>query len=507
MTVRKLLKLPEPLLRVGHAQLTDNPKDGLFLFGPVIDAEHPRQLRLGIIGTTEGLLRYQRWAKRMRGFIPAPEKARAFHMAWPGFEAAFSCEWPEEPVATLVVDGTEIFNAIHIRDRHEAIYKTVDLFLQPMLAHTRKEESRPTLWFVVIPEDIYKFGREKSLIPPHLRQPSSSRAGDKVVRASLKLGQGLLLTDDAEGARLHRFSRDFHNQLKARLLRERIAIQIVRETTLAPEDFLTNFGKPARVMEDEATRAWNLGVGTFFKGEGKPWSLAAARPGVCYIGLVFKKVPGGPVGYSACGAQMFLDSGVGTVFRGAMGPWRSPEDKSYHLSEDAAADLARVVIAEFERKHHGARPTELFIHGRIAFSDAEWRGFSAAVDYRTNLVGVRIRQTDELKAFTPGEMPLLRGHALILTPTKAFLWSNGFVPRLDTYPGWEVPRPLAIDVVRGEAGMETVLGDVLALTKLNYNSAGYGSGLPVTLGFADAVGEILERFSSGLNQRDSPTRA
>lgn len=33
--------------------------------------------------------------------------------------------------------------------------------------------------------------------------------------------------------------------------------------------------------------------------------------------------------------------------------------------------------------------------------------------------------------------------------------------------------------------------DVLNLTKLNFNACIYGDGLPVTLRFADAVGEIL----------------
>jgi hypothetical protein len=35
------------------------------------------------------------------------------------------------------------------------------------------------------------------------------------------------------------------------------------------------------------------------------------------------------------------------------------------------------------------------------------------------------------------------------------------------------------------------MADVLALTKLNYNSCTYGDGKPVTLKFANAVGEIL----------------
>jgi hypothetical protein len=36
-----------------------------------------------------------------------------------------------------------------------------------------------------------------------------------------------------------------------------------------------------------------------------------------------------------------------------------------------------------------------------------------------------------------------------------------------------------------------VLRDIMALTKLNYNACKFGGGSPVTLRFADAVGEIL----------------
>jgi hypothetical protein len=48
-----------------------------------------------------------------------------------------------------------------------------------------------------------------------------------------------------------------------------------------------------------------------------------------------------------------------------------------------------------------------------------------------------------------------------------------------------------VDIVRGEAEIERVLADLLALTKLNFNNAGFSDGLPVTLRFADLVGEIL----------------
>ena len=55
----------------------------------------------------------------------------------------------------------------------------------------------------------------------------------------------------------------------------------------------------------------------------------------------------------------------------------------------------------------------------------------------------------------------------------------------------EVPIPLEVEICRGEADIEQVLRDVLGLTKLNYNSCRHSDGQPVTLKFADAVGEVL----------------
>lgn len=55
----------------------------------------------------------------------------------------------------------------------------------------------------------------------------------------------------------------------------------------------------------------------------------------------------------------------------------------------------------------------------------------------------------------------------------------------------EVPNPLVIDISKGEADIYVVLKDILALTKLNYNTCIFGDGMPITLKFADAVGEIL----------------
>jgi len=48
-----------------------------------------------------------------------------------------------------------------------------------------------------------------------------------------------------------------------------------------------------------------------------------------------------------------------------------------------------------------------------------------------------------------------------------------------------------VDICKGRADIKVVMQDLMALTKLNYNACIFADGLPVTLRFADAVGEIL----------------
>jgi hypothetical protein len=58
----------------------------------------------------------------------------------------------------------------------------------------------------------------------------------------------------------------------------------------------------------------------------------------------------------------------------------------------------------------------------------------------------------------------------------------------------------------GTTDLLTVMGDVLALTKVNYNSCDYASGLPVTRKFADRVGDILTASPQGQKAPPLPFR-
>jgi hypothetical protein len=237
---------------------------------------------------------------------------------------------------------------------------------------------------------------------------------------------------------------------------------------------------------------WNIGTTAFYKAGGRPWKVLGIRDGVCYIGLVYKKDDrAGDNGIACCGAQMFLDSGDGLVFKGATGPWYREATKDYHLSRQAAQPLITMGLQSYRDKNDGKAPTELFIRGQTTFYREEWDGFESSAPAGTRLVGVKIRDDASLKLFRKSDTPVLRGIAFVRDERNAFLWTRGWTPRPQTYVGREVPNPPTIEVCQGNASIETVNGDILALTKLNYNTCIFGDGKPITLKFANAVGEVL----------------
>jgi hypothetical protein len=490
--VKRLIYVTEPRLRFGYGQALEDPRDGLTLFGP-LDRGGVYGVRGGVIGTAEGIRRFEKWVRVIQAPISdAESEAQAlFRPFFPGFETVFGIPWSPTPQLQIGVDPVELNNCLHIADRHQRVYKTVDLFAKQILNAKRQEEQQIDVWFVVIPDDVHKYCRPKSVVEASLRQQEDLAVSSAEAKRFLK--DPSLFAALNEAVETHRYEPDFHNQLKARLLLSEAPLQVIQESTLAPEDFLTPLGRPRRRVDKPSTVAWNVCSTAFYKASGRPWKLHYIRKGVCYLGLVFKRDDReGDTKKACCAAQMFLDSGDGVVFKGAVGPWYSPDNREYHLSGSSARDVVALALETYaKRSEDGKPPRELFIHGRIRFNDEEWEGFTSACTSATRLVGVRIRRATHLKLFSRGDYPIARGLAYLQSHRDAYLWTVGFIPRLQTYIGKEVPNPIFVEICRGEASIVRVLSDVLALTKLNYNACVFGDGEPVTLKFADAVGEIL----------------
>jgi hypothetical protein len=499
-----LFHIPEPDLTFAFGQSAVDPRDGLMLFGPLDDGA-PYGVRVGVVGTATGIAYIRSWLQRMQG-VQHDKNSGIARPPFLGFETIFRVQLAQEPAIALEVPAAILDAAVRIDDKHQRVYQTVGLFTDAILTAHREDEAKVDVWFVVIPEEVHTYCRPRSVVPTSIRIEASESHDPHAAKALLN--NPSFFDDVNESARPYHYEVDFHNQLKARLLEARVLTQIVRESTIAVNG-VAGVDRPKRDnLPFQAAVAWNLATAAFYKAGGRPWRIAGVRKGVCYLGLVFKQDhTRADSRMACCAAQMFLDSGDGLVFKGALGPWYNPKMDEYHLDKDAACELVRTAIAAYERAHSDP-PTELFIHGQTHFSEEEWNGFVAAVGKgATRVVCVKIRTEASFRLYRPiSSRPVLRGLAYILHPKAGYLWTRGYAPRLRSYAGREVPRPLRVDIVHGETDLRVVLRDVLALTKLNYNACMLGDGLPVTLRFADAIGEILTAAPSVAGSQPLPFR-
>ncbi len=480
---REITVFPEPSLEFRYSQETVDPHDGLAMFGPY-DADmasHPRNISYGVVGTPQGRQMLLDWSRLIQApiFTPPGLDPRLWP-TFPGFEATFACKWPIEPSLYSEVDEAGLVEDSRNKDPNKRAANVVDRYLVG-IERMRQRDERVDVVVCVVPDIVYVNCRPESHVRDGLGPPLSRRA-----RRERKQGQTDLF--DPFDPEIYQYSVDFRRQLKARSMRYGIPIQIVRESTLRLEPAAPG----ARRLTPLSDRAWNLSVALYYKAGGKPWRLTGARDGVCYVGLAYRRSDPTTSNQTACcAAQMFLDSGDGIVFMGKYGPWYSPKWSEFHLDHDAAQHLLDEGLRTYQELD-GQPLREIFLHCRSGLNADEFAGFQHACPPNVRLIGVRVRQERfDVRLFREGTRPVLRGTFWQLSERAGYLWASGFKPHLGTYDGWETPVPLRIDLQHGESDIRQVATDILGLTKLNYNACKLGDGEPVTVGFSDAVGEIL----------------
>ncbi len=491
--MRELRHIKEPFLLFNYNQIVTDPRDGLTLFGPYTKNKI-NNFSIGLIGTKDGIAKMKKWIEKfLKPMIPLKKDyAKPFY---PGFESIFGVTINLNSTIEIAINETKLKEYYRYSDAHVRVANMVDLYVDSLVEYKTDDDRPPvSLWFVIIPDEVYQHGRMKS-----------KAFGDQI-----KIGiknkydrenKGLFDDLDPDYAKLkesYNYDNHFHNQLKLKLLKHEILTQIIRESTIAYNEYpyLNVKGEPKRDLSKmETDIAWNIATSVYYKIGGLPWKLGSIRKDVCYIGLVFKVDERQKQSkYACCAAQMFLDSGDGMVFKGAVGPWYNEDTKEYHLTKDAAFDLLNKALKSFQKSNNENIPKEIFIHGKTQFNDDEWEGFCDAVnDLDISLVGVTIKDEKVFKLYRDKDFPILRGSYLIKDRNNAFLWTKGFIPRLQQPLGMETPNPLTIKLTRGKGNVsiDVVCRDILALTKLNYNSCRFADGLPVTLKFANIIGDIL----------------
>jgi hypothetical protein len=177
------------------------------------------------------------------------------------------------------------------------------------------------------------------------------------------------------------------------------------------------------------------------------------------------------------------------ALKGVNIPREQTLNKQPYLLEEQADGLINDILEKYEMRV-GTPPNRIVIHKSSSFTDSEVKGFCGKVMNKVAAVDlVWLRPTMFRMVRKGGDEPE-RGTICTLSDRKTYLFTTGFIQWWMEYPGPHIPSPFEIGVSSG-GDIRQAAEEILALTKMNWNSAdGIGKN-PITLGFAKHVGLIL----------------
>jgi hypothetical protein len=502
MTKIHAFYIEEPDLVFGHQGEEKDPKLGLKHFGPYFSpnekAPSPMQVRVGIIGTGTTITLTKQILELLGNEIKSNEDNRWLYPDFPGFrhDNKIRCKFITSDTWNATITTSEIKHVLEIADVNKRIAAACDLFVDK-IRKIAFEDSLPQVIICAIPLGIEEYCgiSEKTR---GAKRPKFT-ALEKTIADLKSKGQTFLQQwiVDVDLEEEHEKSYDFRNALKGRAMRFNIPIQVLRESTARAVVEYPN--SPFKIGQTPATFAWNLSTGLYYKAHGRPWRLAKLTIGTCYVGISFYRNLLNPdLNIETSMAQVFTHSGEGFVLRGS-DVTVDRITREAHLTNTQAFDLLNDSIKKYTEKV-GNPPNRVVIHKTSLFSKEEESGFDEAIGKLTKDY-VTISKNVDLRFLRTGKYPVLRGTVFSLTSDQYLLYTTGFIPRIRTYPGLRIPRPLLI-THHGDSEIKLICSEILGLTKLNWNTTAFSTQLPITLEFAQRVGKVLSEFPADIKLQD-----
>ena len=496
--------IDEPDLVFGYQGEEKDPRLGLKQFGPYFSPSErgpsPSRVKLGIIGSGETITLTRQILDLVNREIRSTSSNRWLHPDFPGF--TMNTRIKSEIINTdrwnAKITQNEIDDAIRVKDVNERIAAASELFARKLQAIAMEDDPPQVVvcalpWVIEETCGTWKYTRGAKR--PRFSELEKTVAELKAKNQKFLADWGLDISELKEPE--PELEYDLHNSLKGKAMKVGIPIQLLREsTTRAILDYpSTKF--PAK--QDPAEFAWNFSTGLYYKALGKPWRLAKLTPGTCYVGIAFYRNKRNPnLNIETSMAQIFTHSGEGFVLRGT-DVVVDEITKEAHLTQTQSEGLMRDVLEKYTLKAEGA-PTRVVIHKTSQFSANEEAGFRKAIgSIPTDFIAVR--GGTFIRVLRVGDYPVLRGTVIQLTAREYLLFTGGYVPRLRTYPGHRVPEPIHI-VHKGDSDARNVCTEIMGLTKLNWNTTAFSTYRPITLEFADRVGDILAELPEGYPVQD-----
>lgn len=294
---------------------------------------------------------------------------------------------------------------------------------------------------------------------------------------------------------------DLHDYLKAITATRNLPMQIVREDRA--------LAYPCR-----CSVSWRLSIALYTKAGGIPWKLAAAEPGTAFIGLSYALRPAASDRrFVTCCSQVFDADGTGLEFI-AYSPSevevKIDEGKNPFLSRTAMQRVMSRSLSLYQQRHNGAIPRRIVIHKTTEFKGDEIDGCFDVLRATTAVDLIQVQQDTAWRGVVfersrtglkaqPGSYPMLRGSYLPVSHREVLLWTQGDVPDAVEAAhyfkeGKGIPSPLLLRRFAGHGGWEQNCGDILGLTKMNWNTDSLYDRLPVTIGFAQTLARVVKRL-------------
>lgn len=160
------------------------------------------------------------------------------------------------------------------------------------------------------------------------------------------------------------------------------------------------------------------------------------------------------------------------------------------------------MIDAYEVQTGGVAPSRVVIHKTSRYEPEEISGFEAEALRRVPACDLISLTETSFRLLRKGMQEPWRVTLCSVGDSEHYLFTTGYVPYWDEYPGPHIPAPIQIGSARPTDIRERAR-EILALSKMNWNSAEGIARHPITLSFARKIGSIMTEM--GDNQAPNPS--
>ncbi len=495
--------IEETLLAFGGRHEHVDPKTGLGLYGPYTLPNQSKPLIskiiVGIVGPGSMIADAEQWLNACKGILTNDGSQPFLYPHFPGFNTnhPFQCELVFGDTWEEVIKKKELQTALDAANFYERVRDIVSLYVKGIEILAQRDP-HPDVILCCIPQEVIDYCTVRVGKAGELKRIKVSKREKRMQRVA-KSGQLFLFPEMDPTLGIEDMEWEHQNLrrgLKAEAMQYGIPTQLVWPRTIQLIDSMAS--STSRDVQDVATRAWNFMVALYHKAGSSPWRLAHVEPGACFVGISFyKEILEPNPRVRTCMAQTFTSAGDGYILRGGSFEWDESGGRTPHLDQKLATTLMLDVLDLYKRQNRGNIPSRIIVHKTSRFWDEEVTGFIDACKYvpKTDLVSLGWRG---IQFYRTGDYPPVRGTYIKFSDTDLLLYTAGYVPFLRTYPGARVPQPIEIMEHYGDSPWSVVLREILALTKMNWNTADFACSKPITIAFSHRVGQILAELPPDL---------